>query len=79
MGERPFEREPIQGFGRGFSHGNGRGFYSQPPFERNQRDKQEEEWLSPVSDGRGKRDIPVSPPPHNTRVTTKDPTNSCSI
>ena len=30
--------------------------------ERNQRDRQEEEWSSPVSDGRGRRDIPVSSP-----------------
>ena len=48
MGERPFERETNQGFGRGSSHGNGRrsgrGFPSQVPFERNQRDRQEEEW-----------------------------------
>ena len=66
MSERPFEREAIQGFGRGSSHGNergnGRGFYSQAPLERNQRDRQEEEWSSPVNDGRGKRDITVSSP-----------------
>ena len=30
--------------------------------ERNQRDRQEEEWSSPVSDGKGRRDIPVSSP-----------------
>ena len=30
--------------------------------ERNQRDRQEEEWSSPVSDGRRRRDIPVSSP-----------------
>ena len=30
--------------------------------ERNQRDRQEEEWSSPVSDGRGRRDVPVSSP-----------------
>ena len=66
MSERPFEREAIQGFGRGSSYGNGRGngrgFYSWTPFERNQRDRQEEEWSSPVSDGRGRRDITVSSP-----------------
>ena len=43
MGERPFEREVIQGFGRGSSHGNGRGngrgFYSQAPLEGNQGDR----------------------------------------
>ena len=30
--------------------------------ERNQGDSQEEEWSSPVSDGRGRRDVPVSSP-----------------
>ena len=30
--------------------------------ERNQRDRQEEEWSSPASDGRGRRDISVSSP-----------------
>ena len=30
--------------------------------ERNQGDRQEEEWSSPVSDGRGRRDVPVSSP-----------------
>ena len=32
------------------------------PLERNQRDRQEEEWSSPMSDGRGRRDITVSSP-----------------
>ena len=63
MSKRPFEREAIQGFGRGSFHGNGRGngrgFYCQAPLERNQR---EEEWSSPASDGRGRRDITVSSP-----------------
>ena len=66
MGERPFEREAIQGFGRGSFHGNGRGngrgFYPQAPLERSQRDRQEEEWSGPASDGRGGRDIPASSP-----------------
>ena len=66
IGERPFEREAIQGFGRGSFHGNGRGngrgFYTQAPLERNQRDRQEEEWSSPASDERGRRDVPVSSP-----------------
>ena len=53
-----FERGSSQGFGRG----NGRGFYSQAPLERNQRDRQEKEWSSPVSDGREGRDIPVYSP-----------------
>ena len=30
--------------------------------ERSQRDRQEEEWSSPVSDGRGGRDVPISSP-----------------
>ena len=30
--------------------------------ERNHRDRQEEEWSSPASDGRGRRDVPVSSP-----------------
>ena len=59
-------REATQGFGRGSSHGhgrgNGRGFYFQVPLERSQRDRQEEEWSSPASDGRGRRDVPVSSP-----------------
>ena len=62
MGERLFERKAIQGFGRGSSHGNGRGIYSQAPLERNQRDRKEEEWSSPASDGIGRRDVPVSSP-----------------
>ena len=70
MGERLFEREAIKGFGRGSSHGNGRGngreFYSQGPLERNQRDGKEEEWSSPVSDGTGRRDIPVSSPQYKS-------------
>ena len=32
------------------------------PLERNQRGRQEEEWSSPVSDGRGRRDITVFSP-----------------
>ena len=42
--------------------GNGKGFYSQTPLERNERHRQEEEWSSPASDGREGRDIPVSSP-----------------
>ena len=30
--------------------------------ERHQGDRQEEEWSSPVSDGRGRRDVPLSHP-----------------
>ena len=66
MGERPPERDSTQGFGRGSSQGfgreNGRGFYSQGPLERNERGRQEEEWSSPVSDGREGRDITISSP-----------------
>ena len=66
MGERPPERDPTQGFGRGsspgFGRGNGRGFYSQGPLERNERYRQEEERSSPASDGREGRDIPISSP-----------------
>ena len=60
------EREKNWGFGRGSSHENGRGngrrFHSQTPSERNQRDRQEEEWSIPMSDGRRGRDVPVSSP-----------------
>ena len=66
MGERPPERDSTRGFGRGsssgFGRGNGRGFYSQGPLEQNERDRQEEEWSSPASDGREGRDIPISSP-----------------
>ena len=46
LSERPFERESNGGFGRGFSHGNGRGAMReshQTTSEREQRDRQEEE------------------------------------
>ena len=66
IGERPPERDSTRGFGRGssqeFGRGNGRGFYSQGPLERNERYRQEEEWSSPASDGREGRDIPISSP-----------------
>ena len=69
--ERPFERETNRGFGRGFSHGNGRGngrgFHSQAPSERDQRDRQEEEWSIPVSVGGRGEDVPVEwESPHRT-------------
>ena len=38
------------------------GFYSQTPLERSQGDRQEEEWSSPASEGRGRRDVPISYP-----------------
>ena len=41
IGERPFDRDLIRGFGRssfqGFGRGNGRGFYSQRPFRKRQK------------------------------------------
>ena len=67
MVERPPERDSTQGFGRGstrgFGRGNGRGFYFQGCLERNERYRQVEEWSSPSSDGRGRRDVPISSPP----------------
>ena len=63
LNERPFERESNGGFGRGLSHGNrrgnGRGFHPQATSERDQRDRQEEEWSIPASIGRRGRDVPV--------------------
>ena len=78
LNERLFERETNRGFGRGSSHGNRRGnrrgFHSQAPSERDQRDRQEEEWSIPASVGRRGGDIPVSSPaewesPHRTPCT----------
>ena len=66
MGETPPERDSTRGFGRGstrgFGRGNGGGFYAQGPLERNERYRQVEEWSSPTSDGRGRRDVPISSP-----------------
>ena len=61
MSERLFERESNGGFGRGFSHGNGRGAREEPHqtvSERDQRDRQEEEWSIPASVA-GRNDSPV--------------------
>ena len=74
LSERSFERETNRGSGRGSSCRNGRGFYCQAPSERDQRDRQEEEWSIPASNGRRGRDIPVSSPtiqksPHRTPPT----------
>ena len=69
LNERPFKRETNRGFGRGSSHGNRRGFHSQAPSERDQRDRQEEEWSIPVSVGRRGKDVPVSSP-CRMRITT---------
>ena len=66
LNERPFKRETNRCFGRGSSHrngrGNGRGFHSQAPLERDQRDRQEEEWSIPASVGRRDGDVLVSSP-----------------
>ena len=77
MSERPFKREANQVFGRGSSHGNGRGngrgFFSQAPLGRNQRDRQEEEWSIPVSDGRRGRNIPTSSPQYKNHNKEPQP------
>ena len=60
LSERPFEREPNGGFGRGFFHGNRRGNgrdSCQVTSERDQGDRQEEEWSIPASVGRRVEDI----------------------
>ena len=60
--EKLSDRETNRGFGRGSFPGNGRGFHSQVPSERDQRDRQEEDWSIPTSTGRRDGDIPVSSP-----------------
>ena len=67
MSERTLERDSTQRFGRGliwgsFGRGNGRGFYSQGPLERNERYSQTEEWSDPASEGRRRSDAPISSP-----------------
>ena len=62
--ERPPERDSTQGFGRGliwgsFGRGNGRGFYSQGPLERNEIYRQTEEWSDPASEGRRRSNAPI--------------------
>ena len=59
LNERPFERETSRGFERGSSHGNRRGFHSHAPSERDQRDRQEEEWSIPMNVGGRAGDVPV--------------------
>ena len=46
--------------------------------ERDERDRQEEEWLSPASDGRGRRDITISSPiiQETQQMTTPTPAPS---
>ena len=61
LSEGPFERELNGGFGRGLSHGNGGGTRReshQTTSERDQRDRQEEEWSILASVGR-REDSPV--------------------
>ena len=69
------------GLGRGFSHGNGREFRgetSQVNTERNQQDRQEEEWSVPTSIERREEDTvrqelqraPPTPPPSEDRLFT---------
>ena len=65
-GQRDYQLYPLLSnppFKRGFSHGNGRrnrrGFHPQMTSERNQRDKQEEEWSILASVERRGGDIPV--------------------
>ena len=67
--------------GRGFSHGNGReirGEISQVNTERDQQDRQEEEWSVPTSIERREDDTvrqeshraPPTPPPSEDRLFT---------
>ena len=77
------KEESNGGFGRGFSHGNRRGNgreSCQVTSERDQRDRQEEEWSIPVSVGRRREDIvagqeslhrtPPTPAPSEDRFFT---------
>ena len=67
---REKQTEDLEGFPHGNGRGNGRGFHSQAPSERDQRDRQEEEWSIPASVGGRGRDIPVEwESPHRTPPT----------
>ena len=64
----------TEGLAEVFPHGNGRGnrrgFHSQAPSERDQRDRQEEEWSIPASVGRRGRDLSAEQEsPHRTPPT----------
>ena len=55
--ERPHERDPTRGFGRGyaqrnFGRGNGRGYLPQGPLDRNERYNQAGEWSDSAIEGR---------------------------
>ena len=72
LSERPLER-PNGGFGRGFSHGNGRrtgGDTCQITSERDQQDRWEEEWSLPTSVERREEGILIrQESPHRTPPT----------
>ena len=72
LNERPFKRETegLEGFSSGNGRGNRRGFYSQVPSERDQRDRQEEEWSIPASVGRRGEDVPPCLFPCRMGITT---------
>ena len=78
LSERSFERESNAGFGRGFFCGNGRGAIResfQTTSEREQRDRQEEEWsiLASVerrNDSPARQETPQRTPP--TPVPSED-------
>ena len=76
LNERPFKRKKQRFWKRFHQNGRGnrRGFHSQAPSERDQRDRQEEEWSIPTSVGRRGGDVPLSSPieqesPHRTPPT----------
>ena len=57
MDERPHERHPTGGFGRGYAQGNfgggnGRGYLPQGLLDRNERYNQAGEWSDPAIEGR---------------------------
>ena len=54
--------------------GNGRGFYSQDPLERNERYSQVEEWSDPASEGRRRSDVHISSPTTHSRHQRTPPT-----
>ena len=79
MSERPPKRDSTQGFGRcliqgSFGRGNGRGFYSQGPFKRNERYRQTEEWSDPAIEGRRRSDAPISSPTAHSQQPRTPPT-----
>ena len=77
MSERPHERDSTRGFGRGSieGRGNGRGFYSQGPLERNERYSQVEEWSDPASEGRRRSNVHIYSPTIHSRHPRTPPTS----